>query len=136
MSIAVRTEHYGTTTVDPDDPLEPFRDDFVTLWGTLANDPGEPLFVASWRWGQDSEEHRARIEAEWHERIGPGPWDFTTAAERWAWPLPTEFGPRPFQVRAFERAYRNHLVLDHGMSAGKTTTILATLEAYGLHAAA
>lgn len=114
--------------------VEKFADDFVLLWATLANDPGKPRFVNSWRWSEDNDERHARARAQWEkaqDELGnPGPWDYHTSAERWPWPLSTErFGPRPFQTEAFERCYHDGQILDHGMSAGKTTTILATLEA-------
>lgn len=47
------------------------------------------------------------------------------------WPLPTSFEPRPFQLDALARVIGRHQVLDHGMSAGKTTTSLAAIETLG-----
>lgn len=46
-----------------------------------------------------------------------------------AWPLPTPFEPRPYQLEALRRLIDRNQILDHGLGAGKTTTTLAALEA-------
>lgn len=46
-----------------------------------------------------------------------------------AWPLPTVFEPRPYQLEGLRRIVdQMYQVLDHGLGAGKTTTALAALE--------
>ncbi len=47
------------------------------------------------------------------------------------WPLPTTFAPRPYQLVGLRRATDNHLVLEHGLGAGKSTVSLGVLEALG-----
>ncbi len=48
-----------------------------------------------------------------------------------AWPLPTQWQPRDYQVTALERLLTDNQVLAHGLGAGKTTTSLAAVEALG-----
>ncbi len=56
----------------------------------------------------------------------------TTDALPATWPLPTTFAPRPYQLVGLRRATDNHLVLEHGLGAGKSTVSLAVLEVLGI----
>ncbi|HTN24601.1 MAG TPA: DEAD/DEAH box helicase [Solirubrobacteraceae bacterium] len=55
----------------------------------------------------------------------------TVEAPPIAWPLPTKWQPRPYQLDALALLLRRNQVLDIGMSGGKTSIALAALEALG-----